>query len=321
MPCFHPITAWYGRAFSQKTGRRSVVFRKELAYRPDEPFKINCLQCWGCRLDKSREWAIRCTHEASMHEENCFITLTYNDEFLPEWGDLCKEDFQKFMKRLRRHLSSDEFYRDYPDWSSRHIKYYMCGEYGERYQRPHYHACIFGFNFPDRYHWMGQGKFALYRSPMLEYLWRDVKSGKPLGCCAVGDVSFDSAAYVARYVMKKINGVMEEDYYQGHPKEFTLMSRKPPIGKEFYDRYKSDMYPHGTVLLPNGSHVKTPAYYDKMYDLTNPGLYSRIKSERRGKRSKQDTSEVAIRSKEKVALHFYKNKNRRFESEELIIRD
>ena len=96
---------------------------------------LPCGQCYACRLNKSRDWATRCVLEAKMHDKNCFITLTYNDDNLPQDLSLHKEDFVKFMKRLRKNTGEK-------------IRFYMAGEYGSLYQRPHYHACLFGYR-PD----------------------------------------------------------------------------------------------------------------------------------------------------------------------------
>ena len=154
--------------------------------------ELPCGQCIGCRLERSRQWAMRCVHEASMHDDNCFITLTYNPENLPPDCGLIKSDFQKFMKRYRRAFPGKE------------IRFYHCGEYGDANNRPHYHAVIFGHNFDD---WMylfdSPSGEPIYTSPTLERIWGH-------GFVTVGSVTFESAAYVARYVMKKINGPLKE---------------------------------------------------------------------------------------------------------------
>ena len=151
---------------------------------------VPCGQCIGCRLERSRQWAIRCVHEASLHTDNCFITLTYSPDCLPSDGSLNHDDFQKFFKRLRKHIAPKK------------IRYYMCGEYGEDLQqpsklgRPHFHACLFGLDFDDKQLYIVRDDVKLYTSATLEKIW-----GK--GFVTIGDVTFESAAYVARYIAKK----------------------------------------------------------------------------------------------------------------------
>jgi hypothetical protein len=163
----------------------AVIFHND--QRSDE-ITLPCRQCIGCLLERSRQWAIRSMHEASLHIKNCFITLTYRPEDLPPFGSLDYKHFQLFMKRLRKKFTGQK------------IKFYMCGEYGENLSRPHYHACLFGFSFPDlvRYHKTPTGD-QLYTSVILNDLW-----GK--GSCTVGEVNFKTAGYTARYCLKKLNG-------------------------------------------------------------------------------------------------------------------
>ena len=170
---------------------------------------VACGQCVGCRLERSRQWAIRCVHESQMHEQNCFITLTYSDEFLPENGSLQLKHFQDFMKRLRFHVGGG-------------IRFFHCGEYGEENGRPHHHAIIFNHDFADKKVWKTNNGVVLYRSKILEELW-------PYGFATVGCVSFESAAYVARYITKKVNGDMADSHYLGREPEYITMSRRPGV--------------------------------------------------------------------------------------------
>src|SRR4051794_29862641 len=100
MPCFRPLKGYRARVTNPDTGKRSIVFNARKGFN-DLPVDLPCGQCIGCRLERSRQWAIRCSHEAKLHEENCFITLTYAPEHLPPGGTLVVKDFQDFMKRLR----------------------------------------------------------------------------------------------------------------------------------------------------------------------------------------------------------------------------
>ncbi len=264
MACFSPLQAY-------QCSDGSVVFKE---HRNDvvRSLSLPCGQCVGCRLERSRQWAVRCMHEASLYEDNCFITLTYDNDHCPTDRSLNYGDFQRFMKRLRKR---------FPDSK---IRFYMCGEYGEQFERPHFHACLFGFNFPDRTVWKKTGSGSvIYRSALLENIW-------PFGYSSIGDVTFESAAYVARYVMKKINvssatPLHLRDHYEttdfetGEIKdrtpEFNKMSLKPGIGLGWFKKYASDVYPHDYVIV-NGKEVRPPKYYDKKFAESNPFDYEAL---------------------------------------------
>ena len=133
-------------------------------------------------------------HEASLHASNVFITLTYSDEFLPADKSLDYSHFQLFMKRLRKHFGVG-------------IRFYMAGEYGSALGRPHFHAILFNFDFPDKVFHASRGKHRVFRSASLEMLW-------PFGFSEIGSVTFQSAAYISRYIMKKVTGHVADDHYE-----------------------------------------------------------------------------------------------------------
>ncbi len=236
-------------------------------------------------------------HEASDHEENTFITLTYAPKYLPAGGSLSKgkgSHFQLFMKRLRKAI--------YPTL----IRFYACGEYGEELGRPHYHALIFGYEFPDKELWKTIRGNKIYESEMLTHIWGQ-------GFCSIGAVTFQSAAYVARYILKKQTGKQAENHYAIIDKEtgeishrvpeFTVMSRRPGIGANWFAKYSRDVYPsdHCTV---QGKKYKTPKYYDKLLERITPeGYLAVIKSARKveaGKRAADNTPErLAVREQVK----------------------
>ncbi len=182
MPCYHPVTGYRSRVTS-KNGKRPLVFSTTEGY-PDLRVEIPCGRCIGCRLEYSRQWAMRCMHEASLYDNNCSITLTYDNENLPNDFSLNKRHFQLFMKSLRK------------KYAPKKIRFYHCGEYGEENYRPHYHAIIFNHNFTDLDVLPSSSNNTLYTSPTLTDIW-----GK--GLTQVGTVTFESAAYVARYITKK----------------------------------------------------------------------------------------------------------------------
>ena len=268
MACYHPLTAYLsGHQTNNKTGKsfRRVSFKETDEH--DRQVSLPCGQCIGCRLERSRQWAMRCMHEAQLHENNCFITLTYNDENYPENGSLIKSDFQKFLKKFRKSIAPAR------------IRYYMAGEYGTNFGRPHFHACIFGYDFHDKkLHQRTSSGSLIYTSKELEKLWTH-------GYSSIGDVTFESAAYVARYIMQKQTGKVDENHYTYCDlqtgelvkllPEYNNMSLKPGIGTEWYKKYKSDVYPHDYVEL-RGKKLKPPKYYDKLYAKENPYEYDQI---------------------------------------------
>jgi hypothetical protein len=218
-------------------------------------------------------------HEASLYEQNSFITLTYDDEHLPPDKSLHYEHYQEFMKRLRFHYKGHRALAD----GQRPIRFYMAGEYGENFGRPHYHACLFNFDFPDKKLWKvtPQGE-KLYRSKILEALW-------PFGFSSVGSVTFKSAAYVARYINKKITGKLADQHYEWiepetgeihwRKPEFNKMSLKPGIGSEWLEKYKTDVFPHD-FIISKGVKLPVPRYYDKKLQCSNPYEWDEIQYER-----------------------------------------
>lgn len=260
MPCYSPLKGYRSRILSEN-GKRPIVFTPKDGY-VDMPVELACGQCIGCRLEYSRQWAIRCVHEASLHDDNSFITLTYSNDSLPTDCGLRKKHFQDFMKRLRDRVSPVK------------VRYMACGEYGDKSNRPHYHAILFGYDFPDKVKLKETDEHTLYESKMLSGLW-------PYGLSSIGTVTFDSAAYVARYVMKKARGKHKDEI---DPKtglkpnerydsvtgeivdvipEFLLSSRRPGLGHDWYKTFKSDVYPSDYCVI-NGKRVCVPRYYDNL---------------------------------------------------------
>lgn len=260
MPCYHPLKA-------QRSASGVQILSGDA---PLWSFKVPCGQCVGCRLERSRQWALRCMHESTLHEHNAYITLTYNDENVPHDGGLHHRDFQLFLKRLRKHFNHP-------------VRYYMCGEYGGQFGRPHFHAILFGVNFADYTEWRrSPSGEMLFRSATLERLW-------PYGYSSIGAVTFESAAYVARYIMKKATGDKYHRTYDSvntetgevftRNPEYNRMSLKPGIGADWYSKYKGDVFPHDRVIY-DGISQKPPRYYDKLYSRDNPDSFIEIKSKR-----------------------------------------
>lgn len=297
MPCYKPLKG-YRSCSPGSSGKFSIVFKQpEFS---QKALAIPCGQCIGCRIDRSRMWAIRCLHEASLYEHNCFVTLTYSSEHVPAFGQLEKRALQLFLKRLRKVGGSG-------------IRFYACGEYGEKMGRPHFHLCLFNYDFSDKAIWSVRDGVRLYTSELLARLW-------PYGFSTVGDVTFESAAYVARYVMKKITGDAAEAHYThlvpetGElvciPSEFTVMSRRPGVGKPWLDRYQSDVFPRDYVVV-RGKKCKVPRYYDSIYEQSDVFKMFDMKMNRiaRGKLYQEDFTPARLAVREQVhasKLHFLK---------------
>lgn len=270
MPCTCPLQAFYT---TRDDGKLDISFSNHLARLfkegktlPEDRITLPCGNCVGCRLERSRQWAVRCVHEASMHSENSFITLTFNDESIKEQcGDLLTikiKHMQDFNKRLRKYFND------------RRISVYYCGEYGSKNWRPHYHELIFGLQFPDLEPWSKRNGYLYYRSAILEKLW-------PYGFCTVGEMTFESAAYVSRYCMKKVNGEKQDEHYRGRTPEFAKPSNRPAIGRSWIEKYGlSDVFPYDECVS-RGFKCKPPRYYDKYLESIDPEWFKVIKEVRR----------------------------------------
>jgi hypothetical protein len=279
VPCYYPLKAY---DTGQKTikGRREIVFNKPAKIK--EEINLPCGQCIGCRLKKATEWALRITHESQMHDENCFITLTFNDKHLPKDYSLDKSHMQKFFKRLRKHLEKTDT----------KIKYFYCGEYGDDSWRPHYHAIIHGYDFPDKIDVSESVDQPYYLSETLKKLW-------PFGNHILANCTFETASYVARYTTKKITGEKAEEHYRREvidwneytgeiynwftvdlEPEFACMSRNPAIGKEWFNQYKTDCFPTDYLVHKN-SKLPVPRYYDKLMELEDEVFMASQKASRK----------------------------------------
>lgn len=258
------------------SGGNPIAFAQSLG---QEYGQRPCRLCVPCKLKISREWAIRCIHECSLHEESCFLTLTYAPEHLPEYGSLRHEDFQLFMKRLRENTGLTG------------LKYYMCGEYGSKTSRPHYHVCLFGYNFKDLVFYKNSKGFALFKSQFLTDTWK-------LGHCSVGACTFETCAYVARYVLKKVVGLQAISHYGVRTPEYGESSRRPGLGKAWYEAFKTDMLSERKVAVLKKGEAKVlpaPPYYDKFFKDEFPIRFAEIAQERKVYLTKQSDRLTAKR--------------------------
>lgn len=264
----------------------------------DRPMKVPCGQCIGCRLERSRQWAIRAYHESSLHEDNCFITLTYNDEALdldnhPENRSLDHRHWQLFMKKLRKRFGPG-------------VRFLMCGEYGTWCRscwkhpnvceceetkpgpgRPHFHAILFNFDFKEKQLWKHVNGLPLFVSPALQELW-------PQGFSSVGAATFQSAAYVARYITKKVTGPAGTDHYSVmEPRTGELISLRPEylrastggrsgqkgIASQWLAEFSDDVWPDDFVVV-EGKRLRPPRFYDRQLEVVDPDLHQKVKRQR-----------------------------------------
>ena len=294
MPCYSPLKGWKNEA-------GGISFR---ATEGTTKMEVACGQCLGCRLDNSRMWAMRIVHESSLHEHshgNSFVTLTYRDRiecnaeqlrkgyYLPDDWSLQKSHFVNFMKRLRKHFDPQR------------IRFFQCGEYGSTCKhglkldtvkcpvcttgRPHHHAALFNCSFLDRepYATNAAGE-TRYTSPTLEKIWR-------YGFVDVGELNFQTAAYMSRYILKKVNGNKAEDHYRNvdletgeliqlEP-EYITMSRRPGLARDWYSKFKDDVFPADDVpVVGVGVLKKAPRYYMEILKHEDAITHEEIKAVR-----------------------------------------
>lgn len=277
MSCVSPIEAWrspYGGVQFGCVGSTGRLL-------------LPCGQCIECRLARSGEWAVRCVHEAKLHRRNAFITLTYSDD--SKGLSLDYHEFQLFLRRARKELGP--------------LRYLCAGEYGEENRRAHFHALLFGVDFPDRYFFKRSPSGEIvYRSPVLESLWKD-------GFSSCGDLTYQSAAYVARYVVKKVNGDGKAEAYQRVTEfgelvevepEFGRMSLNPGIGARFWEKYHAEITVRDSVILGGVEHP-VPRYYNKLWERQDPEGYKEAKEARRALRERGENAPARLLARKAVA--------------------
>jgi len=275
--CFTPLKGYENES--------NGAWQKQIAQNAQRPMEVACGSCLGCRLDRTLSWAMRITHEASLHSAdsgNCFITLTYRDPrectfdqlkkglHLPDPPTLVKSHFQKFMKRLRKHVGHK-------------VRYFHCGEYGDETRRPHYHACLFNVSFPDQALWRDNDGVYTFYSPTLERLW-------PYGFSTVSELNFETAAYTAGYCLKKITGEKADEHYQHIQPDtgeltwllppYATMSLKPGIGAQFFKDFAPDFFDDSVPVPGKGVLRKMPRYYEKIMEDLYPREMEKIHEHR-----------------------------------------
>lgn len=289
MACFHPLCASV-IGYNPDTGKKILDFSPDFSGKYEQ-LLLPCGHCIGCRLQRSRDWANRCMLEGEHSTSMYFITLTYNDEHLPlvdnnfsdsgefsPHGTLYLRDLQLFFKRLRK---------SYPD---SHIRFFACGEYGDITHRPHYHAILFNYMCPDLQPFgcneLGQ---KYYTSDDLSSYWKTGKNdvfgrlyNSPLGFTSIAPANWETCAYVARYVTKKLNGQLSDVYsLAGVSPPFGVMSRRPGIGMAYLDDNKESILKYRQIILrgdERGLKFSPPKAFFKKLSEEYPELVEEINS-------------------------------------------
>lgn len=276
MRCLNPRTVGF-QADGKTICWSPKSYSKEYA-----TFQLPCSKCIECRLEYARQWAVRCVHEAKMHPENSFITLTYSDEHLKS-PKLDYRHFQLFAKKLRKKIFAD-FVGDFGpiNWGlldktqkKEHyekikIGIFVTGEYGDKTKRPHWHALIFNWRPKDAVPLRTTPRGdQVYKSKTLDALWA-------YGITELGSVTFESAGYCARYAAKKlIHG--NDDTHDYHP--ISKKSSHQAIGKRFLEKHWPDIFNHGHVILNDGTKTSIPRYYEKWLKENQPDAWLRYVTE------------------------------------------
>lgn len=259
MACYRPLLAW------QPANGGQLAFKGSYGH---SPLQIPCGQCIGCRIDRATEWGVRITHESKLYDYNSWLTLTYAENPL----SLVKSDLQGFLRALRQ--SERRRKKEVPK-----IRFFGVGEYGEKLSRPHFHVCLFNYWPHDSKRWDDQS----HKSDYLEKIW-----GR--GMVDVRQLTWQRAVYLGKYSLKKVGGEMAKEHYtkldpatgsmvELQP-EFALMSRKPGVGNDWYNRYVSDYLPCDNVVI-DGQKRRVPKYYWRKFQETDPDTAEVVKATRK----------------------------------------
>ena len=288
MRCTDPRTVGF------KTDGKTIAWSLKDHSKEYANFQLPCGQCLNCRLDYARTWAIRCVHEAKMHAKSSFITLTFSDAHLGD-NKLNYTQFQLFMKRLRKDHGKG-------------IGFFATGEYGTQTKRQHWHAIIFGWDAEDKkYQFTTDRGDKVYTSKILDELWS-------FGDCKIGDVTFESAGYCARYAAKDLCG--GKNHVIGM-EPISKKSNKNAIGKKWLEKFHDDIFNHGKMVIKksDGSYIPIgdiPRYYIKWLQKHQPQKWERYVTE-----TKEIKTQAAI--KQAIVEQSYRPySNTKKEAERLI---
>ncbi|QCS36497.1 replication initiator protein [Capybara microvirus Cap3_SP_433] len=296
--------AWGGYENIEKFNAKAEEQRKKYGLKKTYATMAPCGKCQGCRFKQSKEWAVRIEKEAKQYKHNYFVTLTYNDENLPikegypeSKGTLKKEHTIQFMKSIRqsikRHYNHDG------------IKFYLCGEYGSKGERPHYHIIMMNMPELEKNKLVGQNtktKDPYFTNDLFDSAWSK-------GFVIIGKVNWNTISYVAGYCQKKLFGEVGKKIYEmkGQEPIYATMSRNPGIGRNYYEENKETIYRYDEVITSKGKSVKPPSYFDRLMDIGEEDsiILKELKEKRREKSNnalKQKYAQTTLTIKEQLAL-------------------
>lgn len=263
MSCYHPLQ---GARLPNGTVKIFAQLSTALKNYQGEILKIPCGRCVGCRLDYASDWADRMCIESKLRDHSWFVTLTYDDEHVPYTDDLCQtlkpKDMTDFLKRYRRAIEPEK------------ISYYYSGEYGTQTLRPHYHMILFGSSIYDLELYQKSPNGVYYKSKWFDSIWQK-------GNCIITEFSWQTASYTARYVLKKLGMPKEHwDHVSIYP-EFSRCSRRPAIGRRYFDQFYEEIYKNDEIFLSGGKVVKPPKYFDNLLKGMDLDLLEHVKEIRR----------------------------------------
>lgn len=251
-------------------------------------YEIPCGKCNICKANQARKKAERATAEAATWEYNEIINLTYNDQNLPysvnsegqHVATLCYKDFQLFKKRLLKHYQKEQ----------PHIRFMVACEYGDKYQRPHYHAIFFNLHVDDKEFWGKTKKGSNeYRSATIEKLWNK-------GHVTLGDLDEHTINYVANYCLKKFKGRKAKRFYEkrGLEPERVVSSNRGGLGGEYIKKHLECYKDTGKAYAENTT-LSTNKYFDKLLsDKYGDELLKEIKAKRQSIMEERERTRAAI---------------------------
>lgn len=297
MPCEQPIPAW------RPAIGGPLLFKPPTNGRAYNKMHVPCGHCILCRTEQARQTAVRIIHEATLHQENCFLTLTYDDNNIPTYGSLNYEHLVKFWKRLRKSMvAKTKANRS----TATPIRYYAVGEYGDRSLRPHYHACLFGHAFLSERIILRTTPSLLWTSMELQRIWGH-------GNVSVGALNFATARYTASYITKKLRS--KQQYVRVDNDTGELIAIEQPrafmsrnLGKGWWDEWNQQLQDHDHVII-DAHPQKPPKAYDRWLLETNPEKMEEIKEQRKNNAIAQTEDQTHARARNAHARAEKKSKS------------
>jgi len=265
MPCTDPLKVWIRKPTPGYPGRKQTV---------------PCGTCLLCREEQARQWAVRIAHHAQQEEKNCFLTLTYDEAHTPPDGGLDYEDLVLFWKRARKRYGQ--------------LKYYAVGEYGDKTNRPHYHACVFGHDFTEDRILIKKAPNMLWTSVDLARCWGN-------GFVSIGALTYESARYVASYVTKKLKTKQTYRSVDEETGELVALQQPRPfmsrnIARPWWEKWNAGVAAHDRVVI-NGTQQKPPRAYDRWLKEVDEERMGEIKSKRMEMMKKESPEKTRARAR------------------------